>query len=120
MGMLALVIYLMFMIIPLRRLRRIELETFQTGAHPKFFYLAVGIQASLVAYLVSSFFASVAYLWNIYYLVIYAVCLRRIYCVQVKAKEEQSTMKAAEPAIVTREQRRNRRDVNSIPGQLDS
>jgi hypothetical protein len=95
MGMLALVIYLMFMIIPLRRLRRIELETFQTGAHPRFFYLAVGIQASIVAYLVSSFFASVAYLWNIYYLVVYAVCLRRIYYVQVKAKEEQSTIKAA-------------------------
>jgi hypothetical protein len=27
----------------------------------------------------SSFFASVAYLWYVYYLVGYAVCLRRIY-----------------------------------------
>jgi putative inorganic carbon (HCO3(-)) transporter len=120
MGILALIIYLMFMIIPLRRLRRIELETFQTGAHPKFFYLAVGIQASLVAYLVSSFFASVAYVWNIYYLVAYAVCLRRIYYIEVKAKEEQSTMQTAESERSNSKQRRNRRNVNGIPGRVDS
>ncbi len=29
--------------------------------------------------MVASFFASVAYLWYIYYLVAYSVCLRRIY-----------------------------------------
>ncbi len=31
------------------------------------------------AYLASSFFLSVAYYWIVYYLVGYAVCLRRIY-----------------------------------------
>lgn len=97
MGMFALVIYVMFMIIPLRRLRRIERETFQTGTHPKVFYLSVGLQASLVAYMVSSFFASVAYLWNIYYLVTYAICLRRIYYA-IKVKEELSTPKIAQSA----------------------
>ncbi|HEV2905296.1 MAG TPA: hypothetical protein VGW32_09620, partial [Pyrinomonadaceae bacterium] len=44
-----------------------------------FYYLALGLQASLIAYAVSSFFLSVAYRWYIYYLVGYAVCFRRIY-----------------------------------------
>jgi hypothetical protein len=39
----------------------------------------VGLQASLIGYMVSSFFASTAYLWYVYYLVGYAVCLRRMY-----------------------------------------
>jgi len=33
----------------------------------------------LLVYMVSSFFLSVAYAWNVYYLVGYAVCFRRIY-----------------------------------------
>ena len=45
----------------------------------RYHYLSIALQASLVGYMVASFFASVAYLWYIYYLVAYAVCLRRIY-----------------------------------------
>jgi hypothetical protein len=41
--------------------------------------LALGLQASLIAYLVSSFFLAVAYNWYVFYLVGYAVCLRRLY-----------------------------------------
>jgi hypothetical protein len=37
------------------------------------------LQASLIAYLVSSFFLAVAYNWYVFYLVGYAVCLRRLY-----------------------------------------
>jgi putative inorganic carbon (hco3(-)) transporter len=77
MGATALVLYVMLMVYPFRRLRQIERETFD--AHSRYHYLAIGLQASLVAYMVSSFFASVAYLWYVYYLVAYAVCLRRIY-----------------------------------------
>ncbi|HEV2826349.1 MAG TPA: O-antigen ligase family protein [Pyrinomonadaceae bacterium] len=112
MGFVALIIYLMFMIIPLRRLRQIERETFQTGAHRKFFYLAVGIQASLIAYMVSSFFASVAYLWNVYYLIAYAVCLRRIYYVEVIAKEN-NRLQTAPSAGVTKNKVAN--EVTSLP-----
>ena len=43
------------------------------------YYLAVGIEASLIGYMVSSFFLSVAYLWYVYYLVGYAICFRRLY-----------------------------------------
>ncbi|MBA3321747.1 MAG: O-antigen ligase family protein [Pyrinomonadaceae bacterium] len=82
MGLTALVLYVMFMVAPLRRLRQVERETFaerrgKRGRH--FYYLAVGLQASLIAYMVSSFFGSVAYMWYVYYLVGYAVCLRRLY-----------------------------------------
>jgi putative inorganic carbon (HCO3(-)) transporter len=79
MGMAALVCYTMFIVTPLKKLGQIARETFDTRANSDFYYLAVGLQASLLGYMVSSFFASVAYLWYVYYLVGYAVCLRRLY-----------------------------------------
>src|SRR5438132_12837093 len=69
----------MFMVTPLRKLGQIVSATRVAGRKSNYYYLAIGLQASLLAYLVSSFFASVAYLWYVYYLVAYAVCLRRIY-----------------------------------------
>jgi putative inorganic carbon (HCO3(-)) transporter len=79
MGIAALVIYVWFMAAPLRRLRSIERETFDARRASRFYYLAVGLQAALVGYMVSSFFASVAYSFYVYYLVGYAVALRRLY-----------------------------------------
>ena len=79
MGAAALLIYVLFMIVPFKGLRRIEQQTFGNKSERRFFYAAAALQASLVGYMVASFFASVAYLWYIYYLVAYAVCLRRIY-----------------------------------------
>ena len=80
MGITAMVLYTMFIIAPLKRLRQIESETLESRQRDaRFYYLAVGLQASLVGYLVSSFFASVCYLWNVYYLVGYAICLHRMY-----------------------------------------
>ncbi len=79
MGLTALTCYVLFMLTPLKRLRLIERETFTERRTSHFYYLAIGLQASLVAYMVSSFFGSVAYQWYVYYLVGYAVCLRRIY-----------------------------------------
>jgi len=79
MGAAALVCYTMFIVTPLKKLGQIARETFGANANSHFYYLAVGLQASLVGYMVCSFFASVAYLWYVYYLVGYAVCLRRLY-----------------------------------------
>jgi putative inorganic carbon (HCO3(-)) transporter len=79
MGAAALVCYTMFVVVPLRKLGQIARETFGAKANSRFYYLAVGLQASLIGYMVCSFFASVAYLWYVYYLVGYAVCLRRLY-----------------------------------------
>ncbi len=79
MGAAALVFYILFLVAPFKGLRRIERESYEVRSMRRFHYAAVALQASLVGYLVASFFASVAYLWYIYYLIAYAVCLRRIY-----------------------------------------
>jgi O-antigen ligase len=82
MGMAALVVYVLFMVATIRRLRQIERETLGAKDRASFYYLAVGMQASLVGYMVCSFFASVAHLWYVYYLVAYSVCLRRLYALR--------------------------------------
>jgi putative inorganic carbon (HCO3(-)) transporter len=78
MGLVALLIYFAFLITPFRYLSKIEHATWIAKGKPRLYYLSIGIQASLVAYMVVSFFASVAYLWYAYYLVAYSICLRRI------------------------------------------
>lgn len=81
-GLFAAFIYLKFLLGPLRRLRAIEQVAFPTRRESRLFYLAVGLQASLIGYMVASFFASVAFYWYVYYIVGYAVCFRRLYEVQ--------------------------------------
>jgi O-antigen ligase len=78
-GILALIIYIIFILSALKRMRAVERETYDSRSQARVYYLAVGLQASLIGYMVSSFFASVAYLWYIYYLVGYALCLHRLY-----------------------------------------
>jgi O-antigen ligase len=78
-GIAAMVCYIIFLVHPLRRLRMIERDLYERNETSRFYYLAIGLQASLVGYMVSSFFAAVAYQWYIYYLVGYAIALRRIY-----------------------------------------
>jgi O-antigen ligase len=78
-GIPAAVLYTSFIVGPLLRLRQIERETAGVRCYVRTHYLAVGLQASLVGYMIGSFFAPVAYQWGVYYLVGYAVCLRRIY-----------------------------------------
>ena len=79
MGAAALVFYILFILAPFKGLRKIEQQSYGNKSERRYFYAATALQASLVGYMVASFFASVAYLWYIYYLVAYAVCLRRIY-----------------------------------------
>ncbi|HKO62560.1 MAG TPA: O-antigen ligase family protein [Pyrinomonadaceae bacterium] len=79
MGLVALFVYIAFLVTPLRRLRQIEQATLTAKGKPSIYYLTIGLQASLVGYMVASFFASVAYLWYAYYLVAYCICVRRIH-----------------------------------------
>lgn len=79
MGMVALICYTMFIVTPFRRLGQVARETFGKKDKSRYYYLSIGLQASLLGFMVCSFFASVAYLWYVYYLVGYAVCLRRLY-----------------------------------------
>jgi hypothetical protein len=79
MGIAAMVVYILFLVHPLKRLRLIEKESYEHSDRSRFYYLSVGLQAALVGYMVSSFFGAVAYQWYVYYLVGYAVCLHRLY-----------------------------------------
>jgi O-antigen ligase len=102
MGVAALVCYAMFIVSPLRKLGQIVRKTFDERDHSHFYYLSVGIQAGLLAYMVSSFFLSVAYTWYVFYLVGYAVCLRRLYesetgkvvVVEKRVKEKEKALRA--------------------------
>jgi len=107
MGMTALVLYTTFIVTPLRKLSGIAREGFAARENSHFYYLALGLQASLLVYMVSSFFLSVAYAWNVYYLVGYAVCFRRIY--------ESSTGK-----VIKVEKRKSHSDAVSGSSILDS
>ena len=87
-GVVGLVAYLVFMFSPFRKLGAIERTQFSKGENGWFYYMAIGLQASLIGYAVSSFFASVAYNWYIYYLVAYAVGFRRIYQIEKGLENE--------------------------------
>jgi O-antigen ligase len=83
MGIAAMVIYMMFLLAPLKRLRDIERESRGSPEQRKLYYLSIGLQASLIGYMVSSFFGAVAYQWYVYYLVAYAICLHRLFILQL-------------------------------------
>lgn len=76
MGIPALIVYILFMVMSLRRLKQIEKDDSAFGKRA--YYLSVGLRAGLVGYMISSFFASVAYQWYVYYLVGFSFALWRI------------------------------------------
>src|SRR5262249_24786257 len=94
-GIAAMVCYIIFLVHPIRKLRMIERELFERNENSHLYYLAIGLQASLVGYMVSSFFAAVAYQWYVYYLVGYAICIRRVYYLEQSKKLTPAT--AASP-----------------------
>jgi O-antigen ligase len=77
-GLAAVIFYIGFIVTPLKSLRKIELSRSNKNRRNTSYYLAIGMQASLIGFIVSSFFASVAYQWYVYYLVAYSICLRRM------------------------------------------
>lgn len=85
-GIAAMVCYIIFLVHPLRKLRMIEREMYERNESSRYYYLSIGLQASLVGYMVASFFAAVAYQWYVYYLVGYAIALRRIYYLEQAQK----------------------------------
>ncbi|MEZ5423333.1 MAG: O-antigen ligase family protein [Pyrinomonadaceae bacterium] len=94
-GILGLIAYLVFIISPLRKLSAIERTLFSQDRLDWFYYLSIGLQASIIGYMVSSFFSSVAYNWFIYYGIAYAVAFRRIY----STAPEPSKQSVVEPAF---------------------
>jgi putative inorganic carbon (HCO3(-)) transporter len=85
-GVTGFIAYMVLIFAPLRTLKRIERETYNTRAGPgvwsererETYFLSIGLQAVLVAYMVCSFFQSSQYFWYLYYIVAYTVSLKRI------------------------------------------
>jgi len=76
-GVAAMTIYIMLLVTTLRRIRKMH-ERFEGIKDSRERWFAIGLEASLIGYMISSFFLSVAYLWYVYYLVGYAICFDRI------------------------------------------
>lgn len=72
--------YLTLIFAPFGTLRRLESETAfaRTPRERETYYLSIGMQAAIVAYIVCSFFSSIEYYWYLYFPVAYAVSLKRI------------------------------------------
>lgn len=94
-GMTAFALYVTFIVSPIRRLARIERATLDARRASNFYYLSVGLQASLVAYMIGSFFGAIAYQWYVYYLVGYAVALRRVYATACEGEAEVEKVEGA-------------------------
>ena len=88
MGLTAAVIYVLFLIHPIRRMRLVERESYEHTDRRWYYCLSVGLQASLVGFMFSSFFGAVAYQWYVYYLVGYAVCLHRLFITKFPPEDE--------------------------------
>lgn len=99
-GIVGLALYMMFIISPFRRLGAIERELFDSKEYNWMYYLAVGIQASIVAYMVGSFFGSFAYNWFVYYPVAYAIAVRRIYLTGKELGEKREEAAASSAPVL--------------------
>lgn len=87
--------YLLLIYLPLQRLRKIvKFGESKEGPNRWSYYYAIGITAGIIGYAVSSFFASVAYQWYLYYPIAYAIALDRI--VRENTAFEESTSPFAE------------------------
>jgi len=90
-GLLGLAAYLVFLTGALRKLNAIEHTQYVAGTRDWFYFMSIGLQVSIVAFMVASFFGSVAYLWYVYYLIAYAVAFRRIYVIERGLKKDVET-----------------------------
>lgn len=94
-GLLGFLAYLIIIFSSIRRMSRIEKEI-ALNPNPELReirFLAIGVQGALVGFAAGSFFASIEYLWYLYYAAFYAIALTSIYQAQteaLKAKAGQS------------------------------
>ena len=93
-GWAGLLAYFVFLLAPFRSLKSIERETLEDdrkknrdqSEQRELYFLSVGLQAVMIAFLVCSLFSSSQYFWHPYYIVGYAIALRRIHAAHT-AKE---------------------------------
>jgi putative inorganic carbon (HCO3(-)) transporter len=80
-GVSGLIAYLILIFAPLRSLKRIERET--SGTHEpekrEMRLLSIGVHAAIMSYVVCAIFSSAQYQWYLFYIVGYAMSLRRLH-----------------------------------------
>ena len=93
-GMPGLIAYLMFIFAPMKSLKRIakKTEDYRRPADREIYLLSIGIQATIIGYIVCSFFASYQYFWYLYYPVAYAIAIRRLAGSEVPVEGEQQAV----------------------------
>ncbi|HKP87283.1 MAG TPA: O-antigen ligase family protein [Blastocatellia bacterium] len=92
-GVTGFIAYMVLIFAPLRTLKRIERDSYGTRAgrggwgerDRESYFLSIGLQAVIAAYMVCSFFQSSEYFWYLYYLVAYTVSLKRIRAAEAAA-----------------------------------
>lgn len=90
-GWAGLLAYLIFLLAPFRSLKLIEREVLEDdrkknrdqSENRELYFLSIGLQAVMIAFLVCSLFSSSQYFWHPYYIVGYSIALRRIHAAQV-------------------------------------
>ncbi len=100
-GLAGLVAYLIMIFAPLKQLRRVERDCIRTDKGPegddqKIYYLSVALQASIIAYIVCSFFGSIQYLWYVYFPIGYAISLRNIHAAEREVSPAQASESLAD------------------------
>jgi hypothetical protein len=87
-GILGLIVYILLLTSPIRRLGAIERQLFAAGNFNWIYYLSIGVQVSIIAFMVASFFGSFAFNWFVYFPIAYAVALRRIYAGETEVQNK--------------------------------
>jgi hypothetical protein len=94
-GLPALCFYILFLSSVVAVSTRIVKRYRRDRRYRQVWLMAVAIQTSLVVYVIGSFFASVAYLWYVYYPAAFAVCLQQL----LRHAERLPAQKGAESGV---------------------
>jgi O-antigen ligase len=94
-GLPALCFYVLFLVSVVAVSARIAKRYQRSRRYRHVWLMAVAIQTSVIVYLVGSCFASVAYLWYVYYPAAFAVCLQQL----LRRAEGQPGEKGVEPRV---------------------
>jgi putative inorganic carbon (HCO3(-)) transporter len=94
-GLPAVCFYILFLASAVAISARIVKRYRRARGYRQVWLMAVAIQTSLVVYVIGSFFASVAYLWYVYYPAAFAVCLQQL----LRKAERTPAQKGIEPSV---------------------
>jgi hypothetical protein len=89
-GLPALVLYGWVLFGLIRAMGRIAARFERERRYRHVWLIAVSLQVSLIAYAVGSFFAPVAYLWYLYYIAGFAVCVKQLVPATVRTRQPAS------------------------------